>query len=313
MANVIDLVTKYLPVLDEQYRLASKSAILDTPAEFIRETENAKKFKIAKQTTDGLANYSRNSGFVSGSSTLTWEEKEYSIDRGRALSMDAMDNTETFGLAFGRLAGTFQRDHVIPEMDAIRFSKYYKGAGITKAIDLTTDNVLAIIDDIIAEQDDAEVPEEGKIIFVSPTVYKLIMNDKNMTHFICADDDMSKRLNKKVYSYNDNLIIKVPSTRFYTDITLYDGTTSGQEAGGYAAASGAKNISMLIIAPSAVAQASKRLVTRFWAPTKAEMLANNADGVNPDADAWKFDYRTYHDAWILDNKTKGVAAVASAS
>lgn len=313
MPNVIDLVTKYLPVLDEQYRLASKSAILDTPSEFIRETENAKKFKIAKQSTDGLANYSRNSGFVSGSSTLSWEEKEYTIDRGRALSMDAMDNTETFGLAFGRLAGTFQRDHVIPEMDAIRFAKYYKGAGITKTVDITSDNALETIDDIIAEQDDAEVPEEGKIIFVNPTVYKAIMNDKRMTQFICVDDGLSKRLNRKIFSYNDNVIIKVPSTRFYTDIDLLDGTTSGQEAGGYKAASGAKAIEMLVIAPSAVAQVSKRLVARFWAPTKAEMVANNADGVNPDADAWKFDYRTYHDAWILDNKTKGVAAVTSAS
>lgn len=66
MANAIDLVLKYLPILDEQYKLESRSAILDTPPAFIRETAEANKFKIAKITTQGLANYSRGTGFVDG-------------------------------------------------------------------------------------------------------------------------------------------------------------------------------------------------------------------------------------------------------
>ena len=38
------------------------------------------------------------------------------------------------------------------------------------------------------------------------------------------------------------------------------------------------------------------------------MDLNKADGVNPSADAWKFDFRTYHDAWVLENKMYGIAA-----
>ena len=59
MANYIELVEKYLPVLDEQYRLESRSAILDYPKEWVQDTKDAKKVKIAKIRVDKLGNYSR--------------------------------------------------------------------------------------------------------------------------------------------------------------------------------------------------------------------------------------------------------------
>lgn len=310
MPNVIELVNKYLPILDEQYKLESRSAILDTAPEFVQQTREAKKVKIAKINVDGLADYSRSGGFVTGDMDLTWEEHEFRIDRGRAIQVDALDNIETFGLAWGRIAGEFQRLQVVPEMDAYRFAEYYRRAGIKKTVALTSDNILSTIDDIVAEQDDKEVPEEGKIIFCSPTAYKLLINDTTITKWLSVDDTMTKALNKKIYSYNNMPIIKVPSNRFYTEITLRTGG-SGQESGGYAPASGAGAISLMIISRAAVIQISKRVISRFWAPTRAEMDANRADGVNPSADAWKFDFRAYHDAWVLDNKLAGIAAVTA--
>lgn len=308
MPNVIELVNKYLPILDEQYRMESKSAILDTPAEFVQQTREAKKIKIAKIGVDGLADYSRQNGFTTGSMDLTWEEHEYRIDRGRALQVDALDNTETFGLAWGRLAGTFQREKVVPEMDAYRFAQYYQKAGIKLEAELTYDNPFKIIDDIVAIQDDAEVPEDGKILFCNPTVYKYFINDATIGKYLAIDDNVTKALNKKIYSYNGIPIIKVPTARFYTEIELLKGDGSSS-AGGYKMAAGATAIGFMIISKSAVIQVSKRAISRFWAPTRAEMDANSADGVNPNADAWKFDFRAYHDAWVLDEKYSGIAAV----
>lgn len=309
MPNVIELVNKYLPILDEQYRLESKSAILDTPAEFVQQTKEAKKVKIAKINVDGLVDYSRQNGFTSGSMELTWEEHEFRIDRGRSLQVDSMDNLETFGLAWGRLAGTFQRDKVVPEIDAYRFSQYYKRAGYKKSATISEDNVLSLVDDIIAHMDDNEVPEGGRIIFCNPTVYKFICNDKTISKSLSVDDTASKALNKTIYSYNNMPIIKVPSNRFYTDITLLTGDENS--AGGYEAKSGAKVIGMLVLSKDVVIQISKRAISRYWAPTRAEMDATKADGVNPAADAWKFDFRTYHDAWVLDNKMDGIAAITA--
>jgi hypothetical protein len=102
-------------------------------------------------------------------------------------------------------------------------------------------------------------------------------------------------------------LIKVPSNRFYTDIDLKDGVTEGQEEGGYKPADGASVIGMLVVARDAVIQVVKRRIARVWAPTKEQAMGT--DGVNPDADAWKFDYRTYHDAFVMENKVGGIAGV----
>lgn len=306
MPNVIALVTKYLPILDEQYKAEARSSILDVNPAFVQQTKDAKKVKIAKMTVDGLADYSRNGGFTTGAMDLSWEEHEFRIDRGRALQIDSMDNLETFGLAFGRLAGEFQRTQVIPEIDAYRFAEYYQHAGNKETLTVTASDILAFIDDADAQMDEDEVPEDNRILFVNPQVYKLIMNDPSLAHNVTVDTGNGVSVNKKIYMYNNHRIIKVPSNRFKTAIDLQDGTSSGQTAGGYKAASGAATIGMLMIHPAAVLQLSKRRIARIWAPTKEE--AAGTDGVNPNADAWRFDFRVYHDAWSLDNKVKGIYA-----
>lgn len=306
MPNVIELVNKYLPILDEQYKVEARSSILDVNPAFVQQTKDAKKVKIAKMNVDGLADYSRASGFTSGSMDLTWEEHEFRIDRGRALQVDSMDNLETFGLAFGRLAGEFQRVKVIPEIDAYRFAEYYQHAGNTDELDVTAEEILKFIDDADEQMDEDEVPEENRILFVNPHVFKLMMNDPSLAHNVTVDNGDGLSVNKKIYMYNNHRVIKVPSNRFMTEIVLQDGTSSGQTVGGYKAAAGAKTIGMLMIHPSAVLQLSKRRIARVWAPTKEE--AAGTDGVNPNADAWRFDFRIYHDAWSLENKVKGIYA-----
>ena len=305
MANMIELVTKYLPVLDAQYKLESRSAVLDVAPEFVQMTKDAKKVKIAKMRVDGLADYSRANGFTAGTADLTWEEHEFTQDRGRAIQIDDMDNEETFGMAFGRLAGEFQRLHVIPEIDAYRFSKYYQKAGQHLEFNVTAGAILSLIDDFDATMDDNNVPEEGRVLFVAPTVFKLMINDPVLSKSITIDGMEDKTVNKKFYYYNGHLIVKVPSQRFYTEIELLDGKTNGQEVGGYKATANAKAIGMLMVQRDAVIQLAKRRIARVWAPTKEQ--AAGTDGVNPNADAWKFDYRIYHDAWVLDEKVNGIA------
>ncbi|MDE5765455.1 MAG: hypothetical protein K2I00_10965 [Ruminococcus sp.] len=70
--------------------------------------------------------------------SLSWESVKFDYDRGRAFSVDAMDNEETIGISFGMLSSRFIRNKVVPEMDAYRFAKYAGKSGITiKAENLT--------------------------------------------------------------------------------------------------------------------------------------------------------------------------------
>lgn len=304
MPNTIELVTRYLPLLDEQYAREAKSSILDVRPEFIQQTRDAKKIKIARMRVDGLANYSRASGFTAGAADLAWDEYTFSQDRGRAIQLDELDNEETFGLAFGRLAGEFQRVRVVPEIDAYRFAQYYTHAAVKDTINLSGETVLAWLDEQDATMDDAEVPENDRIVFLDTTAYNSLINDPGIIKKLDVTGN-NGIIDKRIYSYNGHILVKVPQRRFYTAITLYDGVTSGQTEGGFIKAVGANNLGVLMVQRDAVLQAAKRKIARIWAPTKE--LAAGTDGVNPTADAWKFDFRVYHDAWEFSNKVAGIA------
>lgn len=296
MANSIALAEKYLPLLDEVYQTASVTSIIDglTKPSFA----GVNTVKIFKTVLQGLANYSRNSGFVAGDVTGTWETMTLAQDRGRSFMLDNMDNEETAGQAFGTLAAEFIRIHVAPEIDAYRFAKYCGIAGISTvaAASLATGAaVLAAVDVAMVTMDEAEVPADGRVLFITPTKYNLLKGAVP-TRFATMQDTA---LNRDFDSYDSMKIVKVPQTRFYTGITMV-----AAAAGGYSKALTGEtgpgddiglNINFMIIHPSAVIQATKIAHPRIFSPNQ-----------NQTADAWKYDFRLYHDAFALDNKVGGI-------
>ena len=290
MANSITTITKYVPLLDEVYKQSAKSTGLDAPADLIRETEIAGTFLVAKMSLDGLGDYSRASGFVDGDATLTWESHTFTQDRARSFSIDNMDNLETADIAFGRLSGEFITTKVVPEIDAYRFATLAANAGNSANADLTASTTVEAIDTAGVTMDDAEVPEEGRILYVTPTVYNNIQQSDQFTREF--QDNVTDRT---FDMFNNMEVVKVPQSRFYTAIDLNDGTTGGQEAGGYAKASAGFNINFMIVHPTSVVSAVKHNKVRMFEPD-----------VNQDKDAYKYDYRIYYDLFALDNKTDGI-------
>lgn len=289
VANDIDLASRFLPILDETYKYASRSAILDTEEERVRWV-GAKTVNLFNLDAVGLGNYSRNNGFVSGDINGAWEPYTLEVDRGRSYMVDVMDNDESLGMAFGSLAGVVMRQEVTPEVDAYRFAKYAGTAGILSATPTTIDsntNVAAMIDAAQAEMDDAEVPYEGRILFISPKAYGQLKND--ITRYTMNREG---NINTNIETYNDLRVITVPQARFNTQVTL-NAPTNASDVGGFTA-SGAP-INFMIVHPSAVIQVVKHLVPRIFSPQ-----------VNQEADAWKFDYRIYHDAFVKAQKAKGI-------
>lgn len=292
MPNSIALAQKYLPMLDEVYKASAKAAILDATKVDIVGGNTVKVFKTAM---DGMGDYSRNNGFVDGSVTGTWETLTLTKDRGRSFQIDRMDNEETLDMAFGTLAGEFIRTKVVPEVDAYTFAKMAGTtsilAGTPADIVVGTTDVPSLIEDAEKDMNEAEVPEEGRILFISETAYAGLKN-KIVRQTLNGDEN----INRMVETFDGMRIIRVPQTRFYTAITLYDGTTSGQEAGGYiGTVSTGYKINFLIVHPSAVCKVVKHVLPRIFTPDE-----------NQKADAWKFDYRLYHDMFVYDNKVKGI-------
>ena len=109
MTNSIALTTKFLPLIDEVYKNEAKTSILEAPAEFVQETQDANVVKIAKLAMVGLGNYSKANGYPAGDITLSWETHTFANDRGRRFSLDRMDNVESLGLVAGRMVGEYLR------------------------------------------------------------------------------------------------------------------------------------------------------------------------------------------------------------
>lgn len=286
MANSIAKFKKYVPMLDEVYKNASLTAVLDSDPELFQAGANANEIVVPKLEMQGLAAYSRNSGYTQGDVTLTHETKQFNYERGRMFNVDAMDNEETAGVAFGKLAGEFIRTKVVPEVDAVRFAQYAGTSGIgAVSATLSTGAWYAAVSAGNAALDDAEVPAEERYLFITPAGLKDI-EDMDTTKSRACLASFAK-------------ITKVPQSRFYTAITL---AASG--AGGYSKSvvegHEGKNINFMIIAKSALLQHVKHEAPKVITPEQ-----------NQDADAWKFGYRIYGLNDVYENKVAGIYLHAS--
>ncbi len=284
MANAITKFKKYIDTLDEVYQISSVTSVLDGNNRLVKMGANANEIVIPKMSMDGLADYSRENGYVSGDVTLTNETVTFNYERGRSFTIDAMDNEETAGVAFGQLSGEFIRTKAAPEIDAFRFAQYAGTEGIT-AVSADLADAEATLSALIAAQnsmDENEVSMESRILFITPTLYNGVMN---------IDTTKSKAV---LDSFAQ--IVKVPQSRFYTAINLLDGSSDGETAGHYTKDSeNGKNINFMIVEKSAAIQYQKHLVSKVVTPEE-----------NQASDAWKFFYRSYGIADVYENKAAGI-------
>lgn len=292
MANSITLFKKYIDKLDEVYKQSAKTAVLDGDSTLVQMGANTNEIIVPKISMDGLGDYSRNGGYVDGDVTLTNETVTFNYDRGRAFSVDAMDNEESAGIAFGKLASEFIRTKVVPEMDAFRFAQYAGTTGISKvsagATLSTGADVITALRAATTKMDEDEVPMENRILFITPTLDGLIQ-------------DMDTSKSREVLSRFSQKIL-VPQSRFYTAITLYDGKTDtsssdgvNQKVGGYVKATAGKDINFMVIHKPALLQYTKHTVSKVISPAENQM-----------ADAYKFPYRAYGLADVYENKVAGI-------
>lgn len=294
MANTVNLVTKMLPLLDEVYKASAKSAGLEAPAEFVRESADANAVKIAKMALVGLGDYSKSSGFPAGDISLTWETHQFTNDRGRRFSIDRMDNVESFGLVAARLVGEFMRTEVIPEVDAYRFAKIASKATTTVSANLNSSNTKSALDTAIVALQEKEVDDNRMVIFMTPTVAQNLSDNITRT-----TQNGEGNVNNIIETYNGIQIVRVPQTRFYSAITLNNGSSS--DAGGYSKTSAStgvsagKNLNFIVMDRNACYNVTKLNVAKIFTPDE-----------NQSKDAWQFDFRLYHDTFVLDNKKDGI-------
>ena len=290
ISNSIGLAAEYLPLLDEIYKAESKTAVLDTAQDRVRWDQTTGSFYMFETDMVGLGDYSRNGGFVRGDVTASWRQYTPQYDRARQFVVDRLDDQQSMGLAFGTLAGEFMRTKVTPEVDAIRFRDYSKNAAdsMKTAENISTGSgAVAAIDLGTEKLDNAEVPYEGRILFVNPTMYKYLK--AGITRYTMNREN---GIDYNVEMYNDMRVITVPSGRFNTAISLAQ-PTAHDGAGGYTATG--DTINFMIVHPSAIMQSTVLYSPRIFSPE-----------VFQEANAWAYDFRLAHGAWVKKQKANGI-------
>lgn len=215
----INLVTKFHPYVDEIFKKESKKALV-TNQEF--NWTGAHTVKVYKISTGTMNDYDRTgtSSGVTGSRfgtveslDATTEEFTLKKDRSFTFAIDKLDTDETAQqLAASAALARQQREVVIPEVDSYVYGVMAAGAGTKpKAVTLTAENIYDEITKGTNTLDNSEVPEECRVIIVSPDVYRLMKKSKD----IVMETDIDTQLRKQgvVSNLDGAAVIKVPAAR----------------------------------------------------------------------------------------------------
>ena len=284
MANTIALAKNYTSILDEVYCNASVTADLTSDNTMVRAGANANEIIYPQISVSGLGDYSRNSGYTDGSVNLEWKTAKFNYDRGTKISVDVMDNEESRDIAFTMAGAELMRTKVAPEADAFVFATLAGTTGISKATPATYADATEFLSALIEaknKMDEDEVPEEGRILYATPTLMNGVMAlDTTKSREILNSFTVKK---------------KVPQSRFYTAIDLLDGKSPSEEAGHYKKATDGKDINFMIV--------HKPAVIKFDKHTVSDIIPASA---NPSADADISKYRKYGIVSVYQNKVAGI-------
>ena len=236
-------------------------------------------FKVAKVDVSGLGDFKRNVGYAKGSGKFTWETINMQKERSIELRVDRLENGEALDKAFSAMCSELTRTKVIPEVDAARVANIFGYEGIkTIGEKITTaQEVIKALRTAANYMDNAEVPAENRILWINTNLLSLI-------------EDMNTYESKAVLN-KFSVIKPFPERRFYTDITLNDGT----ESFGYVPATGAHIGNFIVFHKGAVVAKTAQFM-KYFTPDEDQT-----------ADDHVMQYRNNSlFAYIFKNKLEGV-------
>lgn len=270
----IELVTKFAPYTDEKFSTESKvSLVTNQDFDFV----GANIVKVYKISTAEMNNYVRHP--VAGYTTscygtpkgldATTETFQLEKDRSFTFAIDKLDADETAQQLEGAKALARQlREVVIPEVDSHTFGVMCTNAGSKPAaIELTNTNIYTEIVKASEALDDAEVPETGRVLVISPATYYLMKQCKDITMDTDVGNDM--RIKGVISNLDGAFVMKVPAVRL------------------------PENFGFMLCHPSATV-----------APTKLADYKIHQDP--PGISGQLVEGRIVYDAFVLDNKKMAI-------
>lgn len=287
MPNTINYATTFQKELAQKYSRELCTAGLTTNnVQFV----GSNKIKIPYLTLAGYKDHSRSGGFNRQTVTNTFLEKTLSFDRDVEFFVDSQDVDESNqAVAAANITNTFEEEHGIPETDAYRISKlitdWDAAGGTPDTTALTTANILTIFDGYMEAMDEAGVPQEGRVLFVTPAVQTLLKQATGITRYVGNGD---ANIQRAVRALDNVVIVPVPSARMKTAYDFTDGFTP---------AVGAKDINLILAQPKSIIACDKHSYIKLWAPGSTTL-----------GDGWLYQNRKHYDLFVIDTRWQGIKA-----
>lgn len=253
---------------------------------------NAQTIKLPRLTLSGYKDHTRTAGFNAGTISNDWEPKKLAHDRDIEFFVDPMDIDETnLALSVANIQNTFENEQAIPEKDCYNFSKLHTEltnfhGSIDSTTVLTAQNILTVFDEEMSKMDDAGVPVDGRILYVTPTVNKLLKAADGIQRMITVNS--SNAVNRNVHSLDDVTIKMVQSGRMKTKYNFTNGCV---------AAADADQINFILVHPSCVVARDKYAYISLFTPGTDSRTA----------DGYLYQNRNYWDLFLIERKVAGCA------
>ena len=210
----IDLITQYQSLVDEKFTTESKKSLV-TNNDY--SWTGAHSIKVYKVTTAGMNDYARNGGYNRYGQVqdldATTQELTLEKDRSFTFAIDKLDSDETgLVLQAGSALERQMREVIIPEVDQYTYGVMCDNAGIKpEALKLTEKNIYLQVIYANRALDNKEVPTEGRILVVTPDVYYLMKQCKDITMDTDIGNDM--RLKGVIANLDGCTVVKIPANR----------------------------------------------------------------------------------------------------
>ncbi len=261
------------------------------------EVVDGKTIKIPTLSTGGRVDGSRDSiGTFSRNFDNDWETKELTHHRMWQTLVHPKDIDQTNQVAsIQKITKTMNETEKFPEMDAYLISRVYTLRNAQEAItpiangSLTKDNILAKFDELMAEMDEANVPHQGRKLYVDTYTKQLI---DNATELAFRRTTGTKNIDKSVSRINEVEIISVPTDLIKTAYTFTKGWT---------VAEGALQIKMFLVHPLSVLPIANYEFAELASPSAMSH------------GKWVYYEESFEDVFILNKRYKGIQMVVEAS
>lgn len=287
---VYDYAEKFTNLLQQKYakELCSDALTKSNPGvTFI----NAQTIKLPRMTVSGYKDHTRTPGFNAGALANDWEAKKLSHDRDIEFFVDPMDIDETnLTLSVANIQNTFETEQAIPEKDSYRFSKLHTElttySGRIDSTVIAVANFLEWFDEEMSRMDEAGVPEEGRILYLTPSMKKIAKEAEGLQRVVMVSTPST--INRNVHSLDDVTFKMVPAARMKTKYNFTDGCVAADDA---------KQINCILIHPSCVVCRDKYSYIKLFTPGTDSRTA----------DGYLYQNRSYGDLFLLEKKVAGCA------